>query len=325
MKQLRIRLAITITLLCLFGTGLAETAEDDKSLLEPPTSFSVAHGAHKDAKAYVDAKEAGYERLAAMAAPIQSEHFQLLAQKKPVAPVSGVTIAKQWDAFLKEYAGIDIGTGKQLTYTPDFTREQVLALFAGPELRGDDYMDIEVYAENATLKGFVFHGYAVEGKDPIAISEAAGQPFRGTFYLATVPKQFVHKAIEFRMGYQSWGRVCSRFSPPIKNSPPRKQAEEPSHEENHEQDAASEPSPGREVKAIRPGGRIPLLSTEYQHPLLQSLVLEAPWQETKDVIVTGNRVILAGTIGDFATNKPVKGPLTGPVAIYHRAEAPHTV
>ena len=81
----------------------------------------------------------------AMAEEIQTKHFQLLALKKPAAPVSRITTAKQWDAFIKEFAGIEIGTGKQLRYTPDFKREQVLALFAGPELRGDDYMGIEVY------------------------------------------------------------------------------------------------------------------------------------------------------------------------------------
>ncbi len=141
--------------------------------------------------------------------------------KKPAAQVSRITTAREWDAFIKDFAGIEIATGKQLRYKPDFRREQVLALFAGPELRGDDYMGIEVYDGNNALRGFVFHGHALEGKDPIAISNAAGKPFRGTFYLATVPKQLEHKAIEFRMGYQSWGRVCSRFSPPIENAPRR--------------------------------------------------------------------------------------------------------
>jgi hypothetical protein len=73
---------------------------------------------------------------------------------------------------------------------------------------------------------------------------------------------------------------------------------------------------------VVPGSHMTIAS---KYPLLQSLILEAPWREPEDVIVTGDRVKLEGTIGDFATNKGSRVPLAGPVAVYHRADAPATV
>ena len=209
------RLVLAAVLLSMLGTAFAVTPKDKNHSPGPPKSSIIANGVNKDAMTYVEAEETGYLKLD-RSKPIKSKYIQFLALKVPTARINRIVTAKEWETFTKQFAGIEIGTGKQLSYKPDFAKEQVLVLFAGPQFRVDTFMDIEIYSEKNTLKGFVFHGLG-SGKDPIAISKAADQPFHGTFYLAAIPKRFKQHTLEFRMAYQSWGRVCSKFSPLIKD------------------------------------------------------------------------------------------------------------
>ncbi|MEM8670971.1 MAG: hypothetical protein AAGG48_25810 [Planctomycetota bacterium] len=204
-----------LLLVCQFG--VAASADDGQSL-DPPRSFTIAHGGREETKDYVDATAAGY--LTESKEPeIQIADFQLLAKKKPREILSRITNGKQWETFLRDSAGSDVRTGESLRYVPDFQKELVLTLFSGSEFRGDDYMGMEVYSDKSKLRGYVFHGLAVDGKDPVEICKTADRPFHGTFYVVTVPKRFEPDATEFRFGYQSWGRECSRFSPAVAESP----------------------------------------------------------------------------------------------------------
>ena len=106
MKTLKKHFANTVAFLCLFGTAVAETAVADKHSQEPPTSFKIAHGAHKHAKAYVDAEAAGYDALSD-GKKIRTKHFQVLAMKQPTAPICRIGSAEHWDAFIKQFAGIE--------------------------------------------------------------------------------------------------------------------------------------------------------------------------------------------------------------------------
>lgn len=196
------------------GTAAATTPKDGGSSSKPPLS-SMRELA--DTNSYVDHEAAGYDVLFGNDT-VQSKHFQLLARKKPSDRIRRIATVKEWQAFIKGFAGIETNTRKPLNYRPDFKKEQIIVLYTGAIFRGNDYMDIEVYREGTNLKAFAFHGLSFKRKDPAAISKAVGKPFHGTFYLATVPKRFERHSIEFRMARQSWGRPCSKFSPPIKRA-----------------------------------------------------------------------------------------------------------
>jgi hypothetical protein len=210
-------IAVIAILLSASSVIHAEPSEDKTDSLKPSESMTIAHGMNEDAKSYQKAEDTGYLQLDHKNL-VETKELQILARKKPDSRIIRIVTDKAWEAFIKEFAGVETKTGKPLSLRPDFTQQLVLAFYVGPEMRGNSFSDIEIYAGKNTLNSFIFHG-PEKGKDPVAISKGAKQTFLGTFYIAILPAKYKNHTLEFRMAYQSWGRECSRFSPPVTNRP----------------------------------------------------------------------------------------------------------
>jgi hypothetical protein len=172
-----------------------------------PWSFAAAEG-----NEYVEAKEAGYDPANTKMEPITIKYIQLPAKEAPKAGVSRITNADEWNAFLNTHANTQDATGKPLDWTPDFSENVLAVVFA--DNRGCRFSDVELYAINNTLKGYLFHKTGTP-RDNVPVCDS--------YYVMAIPKKFSGMPIEARVGVQSWGRVCSRFSPAITDAPTGKE------------------------------------------------------------------------------------------------------
>ncbi|MGC6458285.1 MAG: hypothetical protein ACON4R_07925 [Akkermansiaceae bacterium] len=169
-------------------------------------------------RTWVESEEAHYCTELAVFFGTQVANAQsgeLLARSDPKLAVTRVDSLTAWRDFLSEFAVVDEKNEQpRLTseggFQPDFQKEIVLVLSATPKMREavHRFMDIEVWEHASGLKAFVFFG----ATKPMNLKGQAG-PKR--LHLVTLPRKLDGKSITFRLGYQSWGRPCSRFSPVV--------------------------------------------------------------------------------------------------------------
>ncbi len=81
-------------------------------------------------------------------------------------------------------------------------------------------MDIEVFNRKDELKAFVFF----TSSNPLPKKKLNDAGTAGCFYIVTLPKVIAKKPITFNLATQSWGRVCSKFSPSIVATPKKPEA-----------------------------------------------------------------------------------------------------
>lgn len=169
-------------------------------------------------RTWVESEEAHYCTELAVFFGTQVANAQsgeLLAKSDPKLAVTRVDSQTAWQDFLSEFAVVDKKNEQpRLTseggFQPDFQKEIVLVLSATPKMREavHRFMDVEVWEHASGLKAFVFFG----ATKPMNQKGQAG-PKR--LHLVTLPRKLDGKPITFRLGYQSWGRPCSRFSPVV--------------------------------------------------------------------------------------------------------------
>jgi len=207
-----------LLLAALLTPTVIATAEDDRKSLAQKTGWVESHEAgYSDAGGEVIGDEVA-----------NTKHAEISVKALPEERLTILKTQEEWKAFVERYARIDKASGKPVfvsasgfvadskrtEFKPDFDSEAVVILSVDKAqkegVRG--FMDIEVFEDEDRLRAFVFFG-SQTGK-PVVVGEEA---VAGRAYMVSVPRKLATLPVEVRMARQSWGRVCSKFSPPITN------------------------------------------------------------------------------------------------------------
>lgn len=199
------------------------TAEDDRIPIAKITVWEDWVG-HKEAEYRFGDKVAN------------TKHIELSVKALPKERLTILKSQKEWKEFVERFARTDKESGKpifarghsfygyeshELTgqkpakFTPDFESEAVVILSVSKAQNEDlmGFLDIEVYKNEDRLRTFVFFGSG----QPVVDNDRVDEAVAGYLYMVSIPRELTKLPVEIRMAYQSWGRICSEFSPPITN------------------------------------------------------------------------------------------------------------
>ena len=190
----------------------------------------AAEPEEKEAAKWVKAHEAGYTSISGRGLGVgitDVEQAEFRLAKLPEQRITRFDDSDALDSFLEacvaqegEDTKNDEG-GQTGAFDPDFAKEIVIAISVpssetmpspfedGKPQPPGKFMDIEVMRHEGHLSGYAFfHPSGFSDDDPVG----------DRLYLIAVPKEFADRDMEFRLAIQSWGRECSRFSPPIEET-----------------------------------------------------------------------------------------------------------
>ena len=162
----------------------------------------------------------------------ETRHAELSAKALPKSRFTLLKTQEEWERFIERFARIDKKSGKpeflsgagfladpkRTDFSPNFDSEAVLILSADKTHKEGigAFMDIEVFEDEDRLRTFVF--FASQSPKPVVVGDAPEEVLAGHLYMVSVPRKLTDRPIDIRIARQSWGRVCSMFSPPIANS-----------------------------------------------------------------------------------------------------------
>lgn len=182
--------------MALMAPTVVATAEDDR---KPAAKITVCED-------WVEYREAKY-RLGDRVA--NTKHIELSVKALPRERLTILKSQEEWKNFVERFAR------KPAKFTPDFGSEAVVILSANKAQKEGlgKFLDIEVFKDEDLLRTFVFFGLG----QPAVDNDGAKEAVAGYLYMVSIPRELAKLPVEIRMADQSWGRICSKFSPPITN------------------------------------------------------------------------------------------------------------
>lgn len=191
---------------------------------------------------WVEAPAAGYtdkDRKMIDGKVRSSIPVEVLAKALPKARLTRLETQAGWDKFIDRFARVNKETGNpkfvygvdddmgggttRVDFSPDFKSEVALIFSADKsQMEGLGHlMGIEVFEKKGRLRVFAFFlnesafsDHAEQGgADQLATTPESKS--EGHLYIVSVPKRLADHPVEYRMAAQSWGRICSSFSPAI--------------------------------------------------------------------------------------------------------------
>ena len=201
---------------------------------------------------WVESHEAGYSDATGKMlgeGVAGTRHAELVAKAQPESRLTSLRSQEEWDEFIDKFARRDKDSGEVMfvsrsgllgepereDFSPDFDSHEVLAIFANrlqDGVRGG-LIDVEVIRVGDRLRTFAF--LSSQASEPALPGTALEEPVAGHLYLVAVPRERPGRQFEVRLALQGWGRVCSKFSPPLITPEPAKRgsttrAEQPNRE-----------------------------------------------------------------------------------------------
>ena len=238
----------SLLLMALMAPTVVATAEDDR---KPAAKIAVWED-------WVEHREAKYRFGDKVA---NTKHIELSVKALPKERLTILKSQEEWKGFVERFARIDKESGKpifarghsiygyephELTgqkpakFTPDFESEVVVILSVSKAQKEGlmGFLDIEVFKDKDRLRTFVFFGFG----QPLVDNDGAKEAVAGFLYMVSIPRELAKLPVEIRMADQSWGRICSEFSPPITNP----DDVEGQHADRAEQGGADQPATASE-------------------------------------------------------------------------------